>query len=152
MKTLKLKKGSWHYRLAGITANLEIFNEPDICSYTRSVLAGILVILLLGMLIAFAGFFLSHMILGAIFASIYGVWILTDIAVIGYIAASLLATVFAIEQIIKFSERRSRRRRNMPVETKPDGFVKHAYKSWKNRFCVKVTFKEEHDDNIRAGQ
>ena len=152
METLKLKKGSWHYRLASITANLEIFNEPDICSYTRSVLAGMLIVAAVTVLFSFVSFTLAHMILGVIFASIYGAWILTDIAIIGYILTATFGFIFLIDRGIKIADVRRIRNKLNPKEVKPDGFVKHAYKSWKNRFCVKVTFEDKHDDNLRAGQ
>jgi len=43
------------------------------------------------------------------------------------------------------------RKMSTEYRNRPDSFVKHAYKSWKEKYCVQIEFKDEqHDDNARA--
>lgn len=145
MKPLVFRKGSWHYKLASITRNLDIFgNDMDICSYTKAVFAGILVILIAALIIALAGHLFFHMVFGVITSIVMGQIILTESAVIGIIAICLALVIYGIDSLLTWSERR----RFAP--RKPDGFVKNAYKSWKDRYCFKVTFVDR-NDNSRAG-
>ena len=130
MKTLTFNKNSWHYKLAALNND---WHSTDICSYSKSVIIG-----LLGCIILF---------IGAIGYSITVMWFLmaclvsvkTGINVIDTQAiagAVMLFGPFAVFGMFKYLDSPT------SYKKKPDSFITTAYKSYKEKFCVKIEFTE----------
>ncbi len=144
MKTLKFNTKSWHYQLATKIANYNPgYNDEDLCTYTRHVL-GALLILMVGVAgVAIVGLLASHMILGIIFSIMYKTFMFTEFGVIGLILSTIILLMFSVIYTTKYLERRKAAKYRGGYVPKPDNFIKHAYKSWKDKFCVKIDFVGE---------
>jgi hypothetical protein len=124
---LTFNSTSLHYKLALLGGLSKYDDDSNICEYTRH-----------GLVIAFLGLILSHMLFAVGFSLVYGILIFSDAAIAGFMTTSLGLCWFGIW---KLADSVKEHRRNAQDEsTKPDGFVKHAYKSWKEKYCVKVEF------------
>jgi hypothetical protein len=135
---LTFNTNSLHYQLALLGGLSKYNDDSNICEYTRHVLFGSLFAIVIGLIIAFIGMVLSHMLFAIGFSLVYGILIFTDPAIAGFITTSIGLFWFGMW---KLTESAKEHRRNAPDEPKkPDGFVKHAYKSWKEKYCVKVEF------------
>lgn len=141
MKAVNLNKNSWHYYIAqklGSYRPQEYVNDTrnhktDICTYTSFVLKGFFLLFVMGIAIAFVGFLFWNVLFGIIFSIIYGTIIFTDIAIAIFmflLAVIISATLFVGITMIK----------SKLENTESDGFIKTAYKSWKEKFCVKINF------------
>jgi hypothetical protein len=133
MKLLKLNKDSWHYKLA-MMYDKWMPDNTDICTYTRTLIAsfclmtfaicvmGLLAGSLLFMFGGWIAYFLGYELHGAVipFTFIYGV----SAVIIGIVWAK------AFYQERKWTQ-----------PEKEPGFIRTAYRSWKDKFCVKVEFK-----------
>ena len=146
MKSLTFSKNSWHYYLAKLAYDKpydEVLSDvcPDICTYMRYVALGLFILLGMGVVIAAAGFILSHVILGIIFSLFYGVLMFTPEAIAALLLGTILGVGFLSHKLFKMRQEKllSTEYRN---RIRHDGFAKNAYKSWKEKFCVKVEFRE----------
>lgn len=168
MKALTFKKNSWHFWLAKLVGYeapttwtrgdgtvAHYGDKGDICTYSRHVvgaLFSILVISFFGVMgTAIIGTLLAHVILGIIFSIIMGTFFFTDIGVIGLFIITIVSLVAGTMYSLSWLRDRAR---ESDESNNPDGFIKHAYRSWKEKYCLKINFVdpvEEHDDNLRAG-
>ena len=160
MKALTFNKTSWHFRLAKMAGyKVPYYDEywreargdnADICTYSKHVMGGLLALAGTGIVIAIIGFLLSHILLGIYFSLKLGMWFFSDVAVGTMLVIGICSVSFGIVSIFTWN---NDRKRSTEYRNRPDGFVKHAYKSWKEKFCVKINFvdpNEQHDDNLRA--
>lgn len=155
MKALTFNKNSWHYLLATKMAHYRPYDREhgygdntDICTYSRHVMGGLLLLTLAAAGIAFAGFIASHILLGVWFSIMLGTWFFSDWAIGAMIVIGVCSVAFGGAALIAWNRDR---RMSTEYRNRPDGFVKHAYKSWKEKYCVQINFKDEqHDDNARA--
>lgn len=155
MKALTFNKNSWHFLLATKMGHYRPYDREsgygdnaDICTYSRHVMGGLLLLTLAAAAIAFAGFIVSHILLGIWFSIMLGTWFFSDWAVGAMIVLGIGAFVIGMKVAIDWQYER---RMSSEYRNRPDGFVKHAYKSWKEKYCVQIEFKDEqHDDNARA--
>lgn len=126
---MKINKKSWHYHIVNTYSNFDPYYTRDICSYTRQILLGILniiSIILIG----------SILIYSMVFELIFQIFIFTDYSspffVVGTVLWIFLLFSFLMSGLhIYISSRKN----------KPSGFVKNAYNSWKNKFCIKLEFE-----------
>lgn len=152
MKTFVLSKSSWHYKLANLFGGMRYVRDTDVCEYTKTVIAA----LFLSTMITFFGIILLilsvHMLLGVGFSIWMGAWFFSDLGIMGLIIYGLVGGGLMIKAADgKYSEWKDRRREN--YEPKPDGFLKVAYSSWKDKYCVRIEIVNDmHDENLRAGQ
>jgi hypothetical protein len=142
MKSLTFNRKSWHFEFAEAGGYWPDKDDDgnyvgDICEYTKAIFKFLLVFVF-----CCIGFYLLvtpfvHAFLGIVFSLMYGTLIMTELGFIGCIlAASLAITSIAYVIIIYVTERKYK------VSTKPDGFIKHAFKSWKEKYCARITFTE----------
>jgi hypothetical protein len=134
MESLKIKKDSWHYKLAKFGARHGyVPYSSDICSYTKHVIWG----LLLGFM-AFLAIFTFICGIGNTLAflaaiSVYGIWLEPDwpaqVILILSISVGLFLLVFLIYPIVD---------NIVNSDYNTDKFVPSAYRSFKNKFCIKV--------------
>lgn len=152
MKALTFNTNSWHFLLATKVASYRVpsvskysdgefytyGDSADICTYSRHVMGGLLLLTLAGVAIAGAGFIVSHFLLGIWFSIMLGTWFFSDWAVGAMIVFGIGGFIIGTKVVIDWLYNR-----RMNSRTKPDGFVKHAYKSWKEKFCVQIEFKDK---------
>lgn len=148
MKSLTFNKSSWHYRIATKVSNYSPYDEeydrgdsPDICTYSRHVAGALLLLTLGAALFLGISYILIHVVLGIAFSLMTWSFMFTEIGFAGLIALCMIGFVCgAIYLKNKIEERRNNRRYSNRGVPKPDGFVKNAYKSWKEKYCVRITF------------
>lgn len=142
MKTLTFNKNSWHYWIVRQLTNYDLYSpgKQDICSYTRALFYGLLLISLVGSvsLIAFLflaspilAFFINSKFLYSIVPTAYEIWFM--IFFIGVLAGFCMSLKFLIEKIYYMATSKQ--------NIKEPGPVKQMYNHWKEKTCVKVEFK-----------
>lgn len=151
MKSFTLNVESWHYKLASNWGYDPDIRDRDICAYTRRVVLGIVVT---GILIAMAGLFtfgvsilLVHMVLSPWFYFTAGL-AFDELSILGYvITLAILATVAIVQGVEKYKEYRwNKRNERRKLENSEDyvppepGFLKIAYRAWKDKFCARLDF------------
>lgn len=141
MKTLIFNKNSWHYWLAREWANFSPYDEEEqnICAYTKYVLAGLGKILFISALMVAAFVIPAINLIYCIVIWEFNVIAIATIAMIIFIASSITVSIcVGYIRDGKFY---------IAYKKKPDGFIKLAYKSWKDKFCCKIEFEEQ---NVEA--
>ncbi len=138
MKTLRFDYDSWHYRFTSRFTQIGYHQKPiDLCSYVRAFFAATLFATLLATLATCVAFALVHVVLGIGFSLFYGLFIFSELAY----GTMIFIGGCLIYAAIYFTVGWIRKRRNLALyNEKPDGFVVNAYKSWKDKFCVRVEF------------
>lgn len=153
MKALNFKKDSWHFKVAtklgGYTApfyseydDRMVGDNADICTYSKAVARGGLILLIIAVIIYLAALVIMHTLLGVIFSFIYGYPIFTEMGVAGVMLSLIAGITTVLFKLSQYMSKRAEERRYQTKEVKPDGFVKHAYKSWKEKYCMPVNFVE----------
>jgi hypothetical protein len=154
MKKLTYSKNSWHYRLArqiGYSPDWGYDDEGnsnkdfgDICSYWRHVVGAVLVIAIIFAIIYVVATLSVHLIMGIVFSLLYGMWLGTLVAeaTLFFIGAGITLLVI-FEGIPRVYSSYKEYRYDHPKQPKPDGFIKEAYRSFKNKTCVQVKFTDE---------
>jgi len=137
MKTLKFSPDSWHYKMIYKYTPARDRDLVDICSYTRYFLFSLLTIGLILLGVTLASFVVSQILVGIGFSLWYGMFIFSEVAqlAMGVIAVLGLAIGF-VALMSWFSEKRQEYKE--AHRNDPDGFVKEAYKSWKEKYCARV--------------
>ena len=154
MKTLTFNKNSWHFLLASKVANYTapyeytyddgevkvLGDSGDICTYSKHVMGGLLILTISAALIACVGLVLAHVVLGIWFSVMLGTFFFTELGIAGLSVAILAGLFFSAKTYLDRRADRllSTEYRNRVV--KPDGFVKCAYRSWKEKFCLSINF------------
>lgn len=128
---MKINKKSWHYHIAKTYTMFDPYDRKDICSYTRSVIHGVVNIICIIAMTALVSY--SMFVLPII-------WSITGFDssikqdgffVLGFVLWSATLAAFILAGISLFLENR---------EKQPDNFIKKAYSSWKNKFCLKIDY------------
>ena len=146
MKTLNFNKNSIHFRLANMYDDFDCNDDHDLCSYTKYVLCGFV----LSMIILFFGtivwYILVSTVLGIIFSLAYGVLLFNQAGFLGavVIAFLLFLSLVTFGKYIyrKYRNSKNKNNKELGLPPKPDGFLVNAYKGWKEKYCVRVTFGE----------
>lgn len=149
MMTFSVIKNSWHHKLAKFGGlSLWCDDETDICEYTRRCILGTVYILLW----LVGGICLSIPIIDFIFAVVFSLYYMTDLFSETAIAGgTILFVPFGTYCMIKYGDYRNtknRQNRKIYYEPKPDGFIKTAYNSYKEKFCVRIKFNESNNETL----
>ena len=128
MQTLTFDKRSWHYAIAKF-GGFDGWEDQDLCTYTGKFTRGLFGAFLLGLVIALVGFGLAHFVFGVIFSIIAGAFVMSEIGIV-FGTALLLIALFVV---IGFATEKYKNQTR-----KPDGFIKNAYKGWKEKYCIKI--------------
>jgi len=153
MKTLTFNKDSWHFqiatRIAGYNAPYSYPGEDhvygdnaDICTYSKYVVSGLLLLMITGALLAGVGYILAHVLLGVWFSIVLGKFFFTEIGIIGLIVLIGIVIAFGVKLL---NDWRYSQRMKAEYRDGPDGFMKHAYKSWKGKYCLKINFVSKNE-------
>ena len=131
---MKIKKDSWHYKLANFgDSHGYVPYSSDICSYTKHVIWGLLLGFMAFLAILAFIYCIGNTLAFLAAISVYGIWfepgwpaqiILTLIITVGLF--SLFFVIYPIVDNIVNSDYNT------------DKFVPSAYRSFKNKFCIKV--------------
>lgn len=138
MKTLKLNKNSWHYKM--VHRHDRFFDEYDldICSYMRKVIYGVFMYILATLIVTFAAtagsILIIETILSIAFGIYYGMDLFSEIGAAGILLLFVGVIAYMVFSTIKMLTNR------VDTAIKHDGFVKNAYKSYKEKFCARVEF------------
>ena len=132
MKTYTLKKDSWHYWLASFGDDLRMYGVYDICGYIRAMLVGTFQLLFVTAVIsAIAGVILYS--IGNIFSWLFLGYQLSQLTIM---VSALLAGLIGAAVIISFIEASKNR-----VQSTEPGFVRLAYRRFKEKTCSLVEFE-----------
>lgn len=144
----KLSSGSWHFRLATYYGPMHewliIRDGTDICEYTKAVLAGVRNVALIIALISAYGVSWIHF-----FARMLAGWPEVDEFYKFLSAASPAATgaitlfvagAFTVDKLNDWRYERAKRIQAEPV--KEPGFIKQAYISFRDKYCMKLSFTD----------
>lgn len=131
MKTFELKKESWHYWVANF-GETRVYEETDICSYIRYMIRGGL---LLALCVIVGG--------GAGAATLFAIGNLFSWLFLGYDlheTTKIVGIAFIILVMIPATVILGVTAKEKMEEGEP-GFIRLAYRSWKDKFCAKVELK-----------
>lgn len=154
MKEVKFSQNSWHWRLANTYGNAktrydyetETYKyEGDICSYTRSVMWGVLGALLLTAVLGIVAASIANFGAWVVAGIVVGSWVKLDllgaIIIVAVCVAAFVALVFyLITEHEKWKRRRweLRHERALLEEDKSEGFIQAAYRKFKDKTCFRV--------------
>jgi membrane-bound ClpP family serine protease len=129
-------------------ANFELYHYDkhdnyDICTYTRYVLVGLLVVLILLFGFAVISAAVIHIVMGIAFSIYFDAFLMTEVGVIGLLTSMVLVVCFAFGYAKHLYDEYKWKRTYRKSEP---GFISVVYKSWKDRFCTRVTFVDDEND------
>ncbi len=140
MKTLTLNKNSWHYRLASTYPPCDHWAiARDICGYTRQVIRGMITCMFLTPILAYIvlclilppiAIFVPDFVLPTLVNPFTAGAIFYVVFALGY-TAYLIATAY-----VKLSSKGGLQK---AIHT---GFIYNSYKSFKDKTCFKIDFKD----------
>ena len=134
MNTIKLNRNSWHYRLYEYYANN--YHEPnDICVYTQNVILGAITVFFITLVAIVASFAVGDFLLWSYFNLFVGSVGMETPAAIFLIFSAFAVIIFGIGTFQDYSKFH-------------DNFVTSAYRSYKDKYCVKVEVEGEKDKNV----
>jgi hypothetical protein len=142
MKTLTFNRKSWHYQFADKGGywprqDLEGNYVGDICEYTVAVIKFFLVFIMLAAVGTLVAIPIVHMLFGIIFSLWYGVFLMTEVGMVGVaLTVAMLCVGLMLWSIMAWQDRKQR------LVNGNDSFMSNAYRSWKEKYCVKITFTE----------
>ena len=124
MNTIKLNRNSWHYRLYDKYANN--FHEPyDICGYTQGVILGAITVFFITLISIVASIAVGDFLLWSYFNLFVGSVGMETPAAIFLMFAAFGVIIFGIGTFQDYSKFH-------------DNFVTSAYRSYKDKYCIKV--------------
>ena len=116
MKPLLLNKKSWHYEIAKFAGFSSSDGHDNMCDYS----------------------------MGIAFSLYYWQMMFSDIGVIGacVIVLALVLTIIGCLVYVADKRRTARYERVRNGEPAPEpGFIVHAYRGWKEKYCIPIEFK-----------
>jgi hypothetical protein len=132
MKTFQLKKDSWHYKLANFGvdhAAYRVYESSDICSYIRYVMYGLFWFLVVSTIVLALGGFALYSI-GNLIGWLFLGYILESGTIGFFIIIGAFSLFIGTTAAVMITKDR--------MQHEEPGFVRLAYRSWKNKFCAKV--------------
>ena len=160
MKALTFKTTSWHYLLATKLAHYcprtesgEYGNDnPDICTYARHVIGGLMLLILIGICIAGLGYAVFDIALAIVFSLYYHVWLGDAMTTVSTMIVLICIVVVAFHRMCNLISEYRRNKLHYDTNGKyirnpviADGFIIQAYKSWKGKFCVPIKFMNKNE-------
>ena len=112
------------------------YDQLDICSYTRKILTGLLMVLFVFFVITVIANLSVQFMFGVMFSIMYWSWIFSPVAEAILFVIALGSAVAGIYFGIGYIGTLGKKIKHS--KTVNDGFIGHAYKSWKHKYCVPV--------------
>jgi len=148
MRELNIDEKSWHYRIAhnygGYSGGRHGY---DICGYTRRFIWGLFIVFVVIAAVSMASLGVLDLLAGLYFSWVAGVWI-TNFA--GTLTAFVITVFSLVIGIIAITEKIRDMRREYRYNHYHDepGFIKSAYLSWKEKYCIKIKITgDEQNEN-----
>lgn len=153
MKPLVFKANSWHHRVAAEWGGLSTWQDTsDICRYTRAVLNGMGKVGLLLAMVASLLYWITITIVWWVVILQHGYFeeggpMILSAIVILFGSAALIAEgiPWVFRKLQDYIRRKNPAFHHEKVKT--DNFVTKAYRSWKEKTCVRVVFVDTTDDH-----
>jgi len=145
MKPIKINKNTWHYQVATKYTYRDIHFVESICEYNRRVFMGLAAICLIILASSLALLILLSPIFYTVLHLIYGLEFDSDSTESALIVAGIgfYMGILGIYIAHLLTEREYKKVYEMPengIERK-DSYIKSAWKSFKDKVCVKVEFE-----------
>lgn len=146
MKSLNFNRESWHYKVATELGGLpKWFETTNICEYTRAVLKGAIMM----MIVAAAAFGLLYwvaitiawwiaVLYTGVFIDASGPIVLSGIVIIFTVVSAVTILINRFQGWL-YARQCKKHRECDYAPPKPDSFIKKAYRSWKDKTCVRIT-------------
>ena len=146
MKPLVFKLNSWHYWLAADVGNFSKYKtSSNICEYTRAVLKGAMIVAVVTALLAALAYWATITVVFWVVVIQYGFFEATGPVALTAIIA-IVSVAVLIAEGIPWVFRKARRavydmRHTSGYQERAniDNFITKAYRSWKEKTCVRVT-------------
>jgi hypothetical protein len=138
---ITLNKNSWHYRLATEYGGYTTYDGQDICTYTKSIIGSLVVIAFCLLLFSFFSMLIIHFGLGIVFSFITGTLFFSEMGWAAFAIFIVFGGGAASLWIIFYLRDRRREQIERDGLLDHDGFLKHAYRSWKEKYCVRISFE-----------
>lgn len=140
MKAIEFKRGSWHHKLATIHDpyyNRDWKDETDICTYTRHVFLGFLYFLFVCGVFGLLAF-VSLNTLFEIYQWVFFSQPMNELSIVFLcVVGGILTMVLLAGGTAVVREK---------LDSSNPGFVRISYRSWKDKFCVKINFVDKNAD------
>jgi hypothetical protein len=149
MKPIQINKNSWHYKIVNFPHDND---EPkDLCSYLRNFVSGVFLITCV--------MCLSSIVIGMVIQPVIALFVYfqtgyaeifsTPTVVSGLMLIALFSAGSIWYAYDLYTQRKEKQRWDdykhglplAPTFNKPDGFIKLAYKSFKEKTCLFIEFK-----------
>lgn len=154
MRELTFNKKSIHFWLATKVADyqppstytyedgyVEVTGDSgDICTYSKHVFGGAVMVLLTTLLGVGLSSMIIHMALGIYFSLMYNMWLFTVLGEVSIAMCTVIIFFVSCWYITNKVNKYLRKRRNDRINE--DSFGHAAYTSWKNKFCVPIKFND----------
>lgn len=139
MKAIQISKTSWHYNFMK-WCNDGYVDASDICEYSRKLVLRLIMAAIGGLFLSIIAGFIMFMIGSTIAWAVASVVSLSFLPPEPAAAATLLVVIgigVPLALYVLFIENQDAIAKKMDTP-----FIRSAYDSWKNKFCVKVEFHE----------
>lgn len=123
---------SWHYKLASTYTSFSPYIHTDICSYTRKVVLSFFSLAMIALASVFIGWGIIDVALWA--------WFFYHGYFLGLMGPGIVTISLSIAVLIIAGDTLLSSLRHYKTQKEP-GFIRKAYRSWKDKYCVKVEFK-----------
>jgi hypothetical protein len=130
MKTLNFKRDSWYYKYVNIVT--DVYDNTDICSFTRNFLLATIVYLIL---LGFASFIFVPIIV--LIVELLLRYKLGSVGNIGIANLFILGTLGVLVGIIKLIKKY---RSSSPKIDSPPSMISTMWTNFKQKTCVKINF------------
>ena len=150
MKSLQFSADSWHYKMIYKYTPARDRDLVDICSYTRYFLFSLLTIGLILAGVTLASFILTQILVGIGFSLWHGMLIFSEVAKVSMGVITVLGGAIGIVAFMAWVGDKHREYKEAH-RGEPDGFVKEAYKSWKEKYCARVEIVRPVVEEVEEG-
>ena len=146
MKALKFEHNSWHMKVAkfgGLWTARYGATETDMCEYVGKFIKGLIGISILTAIVLFFIFCEGHFIAVMMGGILQGVWLFGEsVPACLAVAANFVLFSFCMGHwvkagIVAYNAKKYPNGKPHKID-KPDGFIKNAYKGWKDKYCAKI--------------
>lgn len=146
MKPITLNKNSWHYRLADKYTQRGVWDDGEnICLYTKQVLKGSVWALFLTFILSFVVLSFMDFFIWLYVSISTGLWTtpreLSGFAIVIILLSACGVVAYIGVQTIEWLKESDNRFAQKTSSMVNPSFISEAYKSFKNKYCIKVEFK-----------
>ena len=135
MKTLNFSSTSWHYRIATFGDKHRCYEVEDICSYTRKFMGGFFLLILATVSCGLVSYAISDFFTWLIACITNQTLIIPEIPA-QFVICSIATTAGFLA--IVCTALTARDYLSIIKKNKKDSFIGNAYRSFKDKYCMKV--------------